>query len=55
MTRRAQTSAGTEEAPNHGGTHNQAEQLTLSYCYECIYYAWKSNGSMGVLIFKSSK
>lgn len=54
MTRRAWTSAGTEEAPSRGGTHNKAEQLALSYCYECIYYTWKASGSIGVFIFKSS-
>ena len=29
---------------------NQAEQLALSYCYECIYYSWKSSDSVGVFI-----
>lgn len=50
MTRKTQTSADTEEAPSYGSTCNQAEQLALSYCCECIYYIWKSSDSIGVFI-----
>lgn len=50
MSRRTQRRADTGEAPSHDSTHNQAEQLTLSYCYECISYTWRSSDSTGVFI-----
>lgn len=50
MSRRTRSRADTGEAPSRGSTRNQAEQLTLSYCYECIYYTWRSSDSTGVFI-----
>lgn len=50
MTRRTRTSADRGEAPSPGGTRTQAEQLTLSYCCECVYYTWKSSDSTGACI-----